>query len=170
MGAELHLLQKDKRQYLSNPLIGYLNINSLRNKIADLQIFIQNIPLDYLVLSKTKLDESFPNAQFNLDSYEIRARRDRDKNGGGLIVFVRKGTICKRISDFECICSKLTISKSRWLCFSIYRPTDPGNLSIFFEELSESSSKAILKYQNIIIMGDFNMDLKIKGFGFNKLD
>ena len=88
MGAELHLLQKDKRQYLSNPLIGYLNINSLRNKIADLQIFIQNIPLDYLVLSKTKLDESFPNAQFNLDSYEIRARRDRDKNGGGLIVFV----------------------------------------------------------------------------------
>ena len=88
MGAELHLLQKDKRQYLSNPLIGYLNINSLRNKIADLQIFLQNIPLDYLVLRKTKLDESFPNAQFNLDSYEIRARRDRDKNGGGLIVFV----------------------------------------------------------------------------------
>ena len=74
MGAELHLLQKDERQYLSNPLIGYLNINSLRNKIADLQIFIQNIPLDYLVLSETKLDESFPNAQFNLDGYEIIVR------------------------------------------------------------------------------------------------
>ena len=175
MGAELHLLQKDKRQYLSNPLIGYLNINSLRNKIADLQIFIQNIPLDYLVLSETKLDESFPNAQFNLDGYEIIVRWDRDKNVGGLIVFVRRGIICKRISDFEqsfseCICSELTISKRRWLCFSRYRPPDPGNLSIFFEELSESLSKAILKYQNIIIMGDFNMDLKIKGFGFNKLD
>ena len=56
------------------------------------------------------------------------------------------------------------------ICFSIPRPPDPGNLSIFFEELSESLSKAILKYQNIIIMGDFNMDLKSKGFGFNKLD
>ena len=64
-------------------MIGYLNINSVRNKIADLQIFNQNIPLDYLVLSETKLDESFPNAQFNLDGYEIRARWDRDKNGGG---------------------------------------------------------------------------------------
>ena len=64
-------------------MIGYLNINSVRNKIADLQIFIQNIPLDYLVLSETKLDESFPNAQFNLDGYEIRARWDRDKNNGG---------------------------------------------------------------------------------------
>ena len=32
MGAELHLLQKDRRHYLNNPLIGYLNINSVRNK------------------------------------------------------------------------------------------------------------------------------------------
>ena len=129
-------------------MIGYFNINSVRNKIADLQIFIQNIPLDYLVFSETKLDE---------------------------IVVGRRGIICRRISDFklrfsECICSELTVSKSRWLRFSIYRPPDTGNLSIFFEELSELLSKATLKYQKIIIMRDFNIDLKIKGFGFNKLD
>ena len=53
MGAELHVLQKDRRQYLNNPLIGYLNINSVRNKIADLQIFMQNILLDDLALSET---------------------------------------------------------------------------------------------------------------------
>ena len=156
-------------------MIGYFNINSVRNKIADLQIFIQNIPLDYLVFSETKLDESFPNAQFNLDGYEIRAWIDRDKNSGSLIVVGRRGIICRRISDFklhfsECICSELTISKSRWLRFSIYRPPDTGNLSIFFEELSELLSKATLKYQKIIIMRDFNIDLKIKGFGFNKLN
>ena len=58
MGEELHLLQKDGRQYLNNPLIGCFNINSVRNKIADLQIFIQNIPLDFLVRSETKLDEN----------------------------------------------------------------------------------------------------------------
>ena len=80
-------------------MIGYLNINSVRSKIADLQIFIQNILLDYLVFSETKLDESFANAQFNLGDYKIRARRDRDKNGGGLIVFARRGIICKIISD-----------------------------------------------------------------------
>ena len=165
MGLELNLSQKDRRQDLNNPLICYLNINSVRNKMADVQIFIQNIPLDYLVLSETKLDESFPNAQFNLDGYKIRGRRDRDKSGGGFIAFVRREIICKRISDFElsfseCICSELTISKSRWLCFSIYRPPDPGNLSIFFEELSESLRKALLKYQSIV-MSDFNIDLKI---------
>ena len=94
VGAEQYLLQKDRRQYLNNPLIGYLNINSVRNKIADLQIFIQNIPLDYLVLSETKVDESFPNAQFNLDGYKIRARGNGDENVGGLIVFVRRGIVC----------------------------------------------------------------------------
>ena len=82
-------------------MIGYLNINSVSNKIVDLQIIIQNKPLDYLVLSEIKLDESFPNAQLKLDGYEIRARRGRDKYGGGLIVFLRKEIICKRISDFE---------------------------------------------------------------------
>ena len=29
--------------------------------------------LDYLVISETKLDESFPNAQFNLREFEIRS-------------------------------------------------------------------------------------------------
>ena len=53
MGAELHLLQKDRGQYLNNPLIGYLSIISVKNNIAAFQILITNIPLDYLVLSDT---------------------------------------------------------------------------------------------------------------------
>ena len=76
-------------------MIGYLNINGLRNRTADLQIIIRNISLDYLVLNETKLDESFPNAQFKLDGYEIKARRNRDKYGGGLIVFVKGGLFAK---------------------------------------------------------------------------
>ena len=37
-----------------------MNINSVRNTIEDLQIIVQDLPLDYLVLSEIKLDESFP--------------------------------------------------------------------------------------------------------------
>ena len=37
-----------------------MNINSVRNTIEDLQIIVQDLTLDYLVLSETKLDESFP--------------------------------------------------------------------------------------------------------------
>ena len=48
-------------------------------------------------MNETKLDESFPNAQFKLDGYEIKARRDRDKYGGGLIVFVKGGLFVKEL-------------------------------------------------------------------------
>ena len=43
---------------------------------------MKTLSLDYLVLSETKIDESFPTAQFNVEGYEIRARRNRDKYGG----------------------------------------------------------------------------------------
>ena len=55
---------------------------------------------DCLVLSEMKLDYSFPLAQFSIPDYEIRARRDRHKNGGGLYGFV-KDLICKRLKSFE---------------------------------------------------------------------
>ena len=37
-------------------------------------------------------------------------------------------------------------------------------------ELTTSLSKAILKYENILIMGDFNMDVKNKSLGYDKID
>ena len=92
--SDLQILSKNRLKY-SNPL--NLNINSLRNKIIDVREVIGKLSLEYFVISETKLDESFPSAQFNISNYEIRNRRDRDKNGGGLIEFVRKGFITKRL-------------------------------------------------------------------------
>ena len=43
---------------------------------------MSGISLDYFVVSETKLDSSFPSAQFSINGYKVRARRDRDKNGG----------------------------------------------------------------------------------------
>ena len=96
----------------------------MRNKVIDLKEIVSYLSPDYLVLSETKLDDSFPSAQFNLPNYEIRAGSDRDKNGGGLIEFVKKGLICKKLKIFEprkseCICFDITVSKQKWLCFII---------------------------------------------------
>ena len=99
--ADLEMLQDDRLKLLHNPLIAYLNINSLRNKVIDLGEILKDLPLDYIVISETKLDESFPNSQFKLNGYEVRARRDRHKHGGGLIEFVRQGFICKRLKKYE---------------------------------------------------------------------
>ena len=116
--------------YPKNLLYGYLNINSLRNKIHDLRRMKHDVPIDYFVISKTKLENSFPNAQLAINNYEIRARRDRNKHGGGLIGFVRKGIICsKRLRKYESlnikvICSEVTILSKNSVIFNIYRPPD----------------------------------------------
>ena len=101
-------------------------------------------------MSETKLDESFPTAQFTLECYEIRSRKDRDKYGRGLIEFVKNGFIYKTIPEYtsdkiEGICSEINISKRKWICFSICTPSVSSNLTIFFEELTKVLSKAVFK-------------------------
>ena len=40
----------------------------------------------------------------------------------------------------------------------------------FFDEITAFLSKAAVKYENIIIMSDFNIDIKNKGSVYGKLD
>ena len=63
-------------------MIAYLNMNSSKNKITDLRVFLHSIKMDYFVLSETKLESNSLSAQFNLDNYETRGRRGRFRNGG----------------------------------------------------------------------------------------
>ena len=55
------------------------------------------LSVDYLVLSETKIDESFSAAQFYIKGYEVRARKDRDKHRVRLIQFVKNGCTSKRL-------------------------------------------------------------------------
>ena len=156
-------------------LCGYLNINSLRNKRHDLRLIIYDVSLDYFVISETKLDNSFPNAQLTIINHEISARRDRDKRGVGLIEFVRKGLICKSLRKYESlnmevICSEVTISNKNWVIFSMYRPPHYSNLLVFFKELGKYLNQACENYDNFIVMGDFNIDIRETSPESHKLD
>ena len=79
-----------KKIRIKNPnrlIIAQININSLRNKF---DIFVQMLSnnVDLLLISETKIDASFPNAQFYITGYTIY-RRDRNSNGGGLLLYVK---------------------------------------------------------------------------------
>ena len=41
--------------------------------------------------------------------------------------------------------------KKIWICFSIYRPPSTGNIKTFFEEMNGVISKALCKYENLIV-------------------
>ena len=61
----------------------------------------------------------------------------------------------------ESVCSELTIAMEKWLCLGIYRPPSPEKLVSFFEELTDTLSKGSKFYENFIILGDFNIDVKV---------
>ena len=52
----------------------------------------------------------------------------------------------------------------------IYRPPNYNNLSTFFDEITLSLNKAALKFENFLVMGDFNIDANASGPGKDKLD
>ena len=81
-------------------IIGYLNINSIRNKFeAPRDIIATNIYI--LMVAETKIDSSFPKGQSLIDGFGAPYRLDRNKDGGGLLAYVR--------SDIP---SQLFVSKS----------------------------------------------------------
>ena len=81
--AKSHILVLDalnslSKEHQTNLITGYLNTNSLRNKINDLRKICRKTQMQVLCIVETKLDESFPDAQFHIEGYQYPAlRKDR---------------------------------------------------------------------------------------------
>ena len=57
---------------------------------------IKKAPIDILCIDETKLDSSFPDAQFKIGGYQFPPfRKDRNTKGGGKLVFIRHGLLVK---------------------------------------------------------------------------
>ena len=114
-----------------------------------------------MCIDETKLDETFPDAQFMIENYQFPPlKRDRNKKGIGKMVFIMKELLAKRLEDFETkstetICIELLISKRKWCIIFTYRPP---KYNVFFQELSKTVSQAINKY-HILVAGDLNIDV-----------
>ena len=87
----LNLLSTIKNLRLSNVngvVIGNLNINSLSNKFNQLKELVLK-HVDILVLTETKLDDSFPNSQFSIDGFSEPFRIDRNRSGSRIMIYIR---------------------------------------------------------------------------------
>ena len=88
---------------------------------------------------------------------------DRSEFGGGLIQYSRIGIICNRLPNFEVpplelLCSELVVAKKKWIIYSIYPPPPNASIETFFSDMPTSLNRALDRYDNIIVMGDINID------------
>ena len=70
---------------LNNIIIGHLNVNSFPNKFDSLTSIIKNY-IDIIVLTETKLDDSYPTSQFKIEGYSKPFHHDRNTDGGGILI------------------------------------------------------------------------------------
>ena len=103
-------------------------------------------------------------SQLKINGYQFPFLwRDRDNRGGGKIVFIKQGLIVNRLKQLETKISvtiflELTISNKKWLLVFAYWPPNNANKQLFFYELTESLSKAVNNYENILLTGDLNIN------------
>ena len=152
-----------KKLKLKNPLnisTAYLNINSIANKFDNLKAMIEE-NLDIFCIAETKIDSSYPESQFCIPGYRKPYRLDISDNSGGLLVYVKETLPSKYLSkfklpyDIQAIPIEINLRKSKWLILSIYRPPRT-ELSIFLENITKILD--IYNYDNILILGDFNIE------------
>ena len=159
---ENNLLKNLRLKNTNKVIIGHININSLRNKFELLTEMVRD-KVDLRMISETKLDSSFPNAQFYLKSYSKPYRLDRNSKGGGIILYVREDIPSKLINsscidrDKEYFLVELKIRKQKWLIICNYNPHKTmikGYLEYISKEIDSDSSK----YDNFLLLGDFNSE------------
>ena len=83
--------------------------------------------VDIFVVSETKIDESFPTCQFKIDGFSTPFRLDRNKEGGGIIVYVRSDIPCKILkcqlpNNIAGLFVELNFRKKKWVLFAGYNP------------------------------------------------
>ena len=89
-----YLLNNVRSKNIDRPIIAHLNINFLYQKFEPLKDLVKR-RVDILVISETKLDNSFPMGEFEIEGYSTPIRLDRNCHDGGIILYVRSDLPCK---------------------------------------------------------------------------
>ena len=111
----------------SNKLIfTHINVNSLRNKFESLSTQVKG-NIDVLMVSETKIDDTFPVGNFVIDGFSTPYRLDRDSNGGGIMLYVREDIPSNLLATdeknhIESFYVELNLRKEKWLINCSYNP------------------------------------------------
>ena len=150
---------RDKHK--SNFIMAHLNVNSFRHKYAYLHEVLARNAADYFAFSETKLDSSFPNAQFSAPDYTIY-RQDFTSSSGGLLAYVRSDLPQRRLTKFEhnsdmfeSLCIEVKIGNTKTAILCVYKHPKM-KIDEFKKCISDVSDTLMLTFDDFVIIGDMN--------------
>ena len=115
-------------------------------------------------MSESKLDSTFPMNQFHIFGFKV-FRRDRNRFGGGLILYINEKIPCRALNDrptfpnLELIAIEIRQNKRRWLFIGIYKLPSQSDKE-FTNRLSSIIDYYSPIYENLILITDFNLSIE----------
>ena len=170
--SDLNILHKLRINNMGKVVIGNLNVASLPSRIDEIRMVVIG-RIDILILTETHLDGSFPSEQFLIDGFKAPYRQDRNKHGGGVMIYVREDIPSKilqkhefpdvtfdhtdNFGPIEGIFIEINLKKSKWLLFGSYHRPKQNDI-YYFEKVSDALDFYAKSYDRFLLAGDFNSE------------
>ena len=158
------ILKNIRVNNLHKVIVTHLNVNSFSNKFDAIKTVIPG-NVDVMIFSETKLDDSHPTSEFLIDGFSTPFRLDRNKTGGGLLIYVREDIPSKQINNhsfsdgIEGIFVELNLRKTKWLILGTYHPPNQND-KFYFDNVGRALELYNKKYDKILLAGDFNAEIQ----------
>ena len=162
--TEINHLKLLRKSNLNRLIFAHLNINSIRNKFKFLaKDLVSNVGL--LMISETKIDNSFHKGQFLITGFCEFFRIGRNIHRGGILFYVREDIPVKLLSveplPAEGLIVEINLRKTKWLVFWSYNP-HKDNISNHLQLIRKKLDLYSSNYESIIFVGDFNSEINDK--------
>ena len=111
------------------------------------------------MISETKVGDTLLDGQFFLDGFGTPFCLDRNRKGGGIMLFIRDDIPAKVVSTddrlIENFYVELNFRKKKWL-FNCSYNTKHSSIESHLDSLFKSIDSLSSKYDNFILLSDFN--------------
>ena len=117
------------------------------------------------MISETKTDDTFLHSQFFIEGFSTPYRLDSDSNSGGILLYVREDihsnlTVIQN-KPLESFFVELNLRNDKWLMNCSYNP-HKNLIDNHLDPISKYLDLYSSKYEKVLILGNFNADIKEK--------
>ena len=141
----------------------HVNIKSILPKIEEIRLITHSVNLSVIGISDSKLSSSVNDNEIKTPGYDI-LRKDRNRNGGGVLAYIRNDISYNVREDLnsrnETIFFEIFLQNSKPILIGIfYRPPNDSQFFKVFQSTLDNAKD--FNEQETYIMGDMNINMDI---------